>query len=150
MWEKSGKLEENKIHGSCCLDEIGRGLCPLKYHPQQEAGTRVELDLDLDLGLLQYWAERRQPKDTHPLLLLASPSFSSTPTNVTRDNDGAPGQGSLAEMSSPAACRQDNWIHSRCCHYMDKKSSSTQRHSLAAGTPSTNCHASRKGLPRWW
>ena len=32
----------------------------------------MDSDLDLRLGQLQYWAERRQPKDTHPLLPLAS------------------------------------------------------------------------------
>ena len=78
-------------------------------------------------------------------------SRNGTPTKVTRDDDGAPGQGPLAEKSSPAACRQGHWSHSRCCPYAEKNSSSSQRHSLAAGTPSTNCHA-RKVLPpsrRW-
>ena len=65
--------------GSCRSDKIGRGLRPLQYLPQQEAGygTDSDSDLDLRLGLLQNGAERRQPKDTHahpPDMILPFPS----------------------------------------------------------------------------
>ena len=56
---------------------------------------------------------------------------------------------SLAEKSSPAACRQGHWNHSRCCPDVEKNSSSIQRQRLPAGIPSTHCHASRTGLPHW-
>ena len=58
--------------------------------------------------------------------------------------------GPPAEKSLPAACRQGHWNHSRCCPDVAKNSSGTQRHCLAAGTPSTHCHASRRVLPRRW
>ena len=77
------------------------------------------------------------PSRHHPFLLLPfSPTPTSrTPTNVTRGDDGAPGQGPPAEKSSPAACRQGHWNHSRCCPCVEKNFSGTQRHSLAAGSP---------------
>ena len=111
------------------------------------------------LGLLQplYWAEQRQQEDTHTLLLLATsypplppPPISRTLINVTRDDDGAPGQGPLAEKNSPASCRQGHWTHTHCCPDVETNSFSTQRHSLTAGTPSMHYHASRKALPRRW
>ena len=92
------------------------------------------------------------PSRHHPFLPLPLPPTPTTrtPTNVTRDDDGAPGQGPPAEKSSPAACRQGHWNHSRCCPDVEKNFSGTQRHSPAAGSPSTHCHVSRTGLPRRW
>ena len=58
--------------GSCCSCSIGRGLRLLEYCPQQEAGSQLDLDLDLDgrcrlrrgLGPLLRLVEQRPPKDT--------------------------------------------------------------------------------------
>ena len=53
------------------------------------------------------------------------------------------GLAEATRLATPAACRQGHWSHSHCCPDVEKNFSSIQRHCLAAGTPSTHCHASR-------
>ena len=76
------------------------------------------------------WA-RTETAQGHPSLLrslsptssvVLSSSFPLHPasppptlTKVTRDDDGAPGHGPLAENSSPAACCKGPWRNIRCC-----------------------------------
>ena len=92
-------------------------------------------------GLIKQLMPSRAHNNLYPRL---APSRRGGPYVLGSQRDWF-GQG---YVRPPPACRQGHWSHScGSCPHVEKDSLSTQRHCLAAGTPSTHCYMSRKGLP---